>query len=420
MTQKKQRSPLVIAFFTIFLDLLGFGIVIPVNSFYVESLGASPSTVTLLSAAYSLMQFLFSPFWGRLSDKIGRRPVILMSVAFSALGHLIFGLSSTIAMVFAARLLAGFGNANLGTAQAIISDSTSKENRAKGMGLIGAAFGLGFLFGPAIGGFAGQYSPQAPALTAGALAVINFILAWFFLPETRKVGAPAAGGHPRRIFSFDALRKAVLLPNVGTILKMSFINTAAFAMFEVVVGLMMERAYLPTEGRGSHEHIASAAKLTAWFLVTVGITAVIIQGGLIGRLSKKFGEIKLIRWGLCLMGISILAMPVVATHYSYDAMLICACILACGTGIYNPSQSSIISKSAPEDEQGGVLGLNQSMSALGRVFGPLLSGAMFQMNMGLPFYVAGFFSFIAFVLAMGLIEVARGDQVVQRTKSNVI
>lgn len=407
MTEKKQRSPLVIAFFTIFLDLLGFGIVIPVNSFYVESLGASPMTVTMLSATYSLMQFLFSPFWGRLSDKLGRRPIILISVAFSALGHLIFGMSSTIAVVFLARILAGFGNANLGTAQAIISDSTTSENRAKGMGLIGAAFGLGFLLGPAIGGFAGQYSPQAPALVAAALAAINFISAWLFLPETRVFGASSNNALHRKIFSFEALGRAVQLPNVSTILKISFINTAAFAMFEVVIGLMMERAYLPSEGRGTHEHIAAAAKLTAWFLVTVGITAVIIQGGLIGRLSKKFGEVALIKTGLLIMSLSVLSMPLVASHAPYETMLICACLLAAGTGIFNPSQSALISKSTPADEQGGILGLNQSMSALGRVFGPVLSGAMFEMNMGLPFYVAAAFTFVGFLFALSLGNVRR-------------
>ena len=407
MTEKKQRSPLVIAFLTIFLDLLGFGIVIPVNSFYVESLGATAMVVTMLSAGYSLMQFLFSPFWGRLSDKVGRRPIILISVAFSCMGHLIFGLSSTIAMVFAARLLAGFGNANLGTAQAIISDSTTTENRAKGMGLIGAAFGLGFLLGPAIGGFAGQYSPKAPALVAAALAAVNLISAWLFLPETRKLGAASHGNLHRSIFSFEALRRAVVLPNVSTILKISFLYTAAFGMFEVVIGLMMERAYLPSEGRGSFEHIANASKLTAWFLVTVGITAVIIQGGLIGRLSKKFGEIPLIKCGLALMALSILIMPLTATHAPYDAMLGCACLLACGTGIFNPSQSALISKSTPADEQGGVLGLNQSMSALGRVFGPLASGAMFDVNMGMPFYAAAALTFIGLILSLGLGVVTR-------------
>ena len=401
MTAKSTRSPLIIAFFTIFLDLLGFGIVIPVNSFYVQSLGASPMTVTLLSATYSLMQFLFSPFWGRLSDKIGRRPIILISVAASCLGHLIFGLSGTILTVFLARILAGFGNANLGTAQAIISDVTTPENRAKGMGLIGAAFGLGFLLGPAIGGFAGQWSPQAPALVASALAALNFILAFFMLPETRKEGDTAAAEH-RRTFSLDAFKKAVVIPNIGTILKISFVNTAAFAMMEVVIGLLMERSFLHDTDVTSHEHIANASKLTAWFLVCVGITAVVLQGGLIGRLNKKFGEVRLIRTGLFFMMLSMFAMPIIAGLGTYSYMLILAFALATGTGMYNPSQSALISRSASRADQGGVLGLNQSMSALGRVVGPLVSGWLFQEYIGMPFFVAGGLCFIAILFSTKL------------------
>lgn len=399
MKQKNQISPMVIAFFTIFLDLLGFGIVIPVNSFYVQSLGASPAVIALLSASYSLMQFLFAPFWGRLSDRIGRRPVILISVAASFLGHLIFGLSSTIFTIFAARFLAGFGNANLGTAQAIIADVTTPENRAKGMGLIGAAFGLGFLLGPAIGGIAGQYSPQAPALTAAALAAVNFLVAYFLLPETRKDNVQDQSHH-QRTFSPTALFRAISLPNVGVILQISFLSTFAFSMFEVIVGLLMERAYLPSFGRETPEHIAEAAKLTAWFLVAVGITAVIIQGGLIGRLTKRFGEHALFRIGLLFMLISIGVIPIVIKTNVYDHMIILAVFLAIGTGIYNPSQSSLVSKSAPADQQGGILGLNQSMSALGRVLGPALSGVLFELNQGFPFFAAAILLAIAFALSL--------------------
>ena len=399
MKQKTQTSPMLIAFFTIFLDLLGFGIVIPVNSFYVQSLGAGPAVIALLSASYSLIQFLFAPFWGRLSDKIGRRPVILISVAASCAGHLIFGLSSTIFTIFAARILAGFGNANLGTAQAIIADVTTPENRAKGMGLIGAAFGLGFLLGPAIGGFAGQLSPQAPALVAAALAAINFFIAYALLPETRKDSSENSGHH-KRTFSPRALFQAVTLPNVGVILQISFLSTFAFSMFEVIVGLLMERAYLPSVGRETPEHIAEAAKLTAWFLVAVGITAVIVQGGLIGRLTKRFGETKLFRVGLLLMLLSIGAIPLTVKTGVYDHMLILAVVLAIGTGMYNPSQSSLVSRASPVDQQGGILGLNQSMSALGRVVGPAMSGFLFEINQGLPFYTAAMVLCAAAILAM--------------------
>ncbi len=403
---KSKKATLSIAFFTIFLDLLGFGIVIPVNSFYVESLGASAAIITLLSAAYSLMQFLFSPFWGRLSDRVGRRPIILTSVLFSAVGHLLFGLSDTLLLVFVARLLAGFGNANLAAAQAIISDTMEPSERAKGMGLIGAAFGLGFLLGPAIGGYAGQFSPQAPALVAAALAGVNFLSAWFFLPETlnKSESSQVPDGHgPRReIFSFATFRKAIQSPNVATILKISFLNTAAFAMFEVVVGLLMAQAYLGVDDKGTPGHIAAASRLTAWFLVVVGVTAVLVQGGLIGRLSRKFGDEKLIRTGLAIIALSIVAMPLFAFNLPYSSMLVLACFLACGTGIANPSQSALLSKCASSDDQGGIFGLNQSMSALGRVVGPLMAGWLFEINAGLTFYVAGGIGFVAWLISRRL------------------
>lgn len=269
------------------------------------------------------------------------------------------------------------------------------------MGLIGAAFGLGFLLGPAIGGFAGQYSPQAPAIVAGCLAALNFCLAYWLLPETRVEGTHIAEEH-RKTFSLNTLLNAMKLPNVGTILKISFINTAAFAMFEVIVGLLMERSFLPVEGRDTPEHIAQAAKLTAWFLVAVGITAVVVQGGLIGRLTKKFGEKTLFQAGLILMCLSITFIPVMAATGVYGSMLVIAVILAAGSGIFNPSQSSLVSRSAPMDQQGGILGLNQSVSALGRVAGPALSGALFEINYGMPFYVAGAMILIAFAMSFGL------------------
>ena len=264
-----------------------------------------------------------------------------------------------------------------------------------------AAFGLGFLLGPAIGGFAGQYSPQAPAIVAGCLAALNFVMAYMLLPETRVEGTHIAEEH-RKTFSVKTLMNAMKLPNVGTILKISFINTAAFAMFEVIVGLLMERSFLPIEGRDTPEHIAQAAKLTAWFLVAVGITAVIVQGGLIGRLTKKFGEKALFQTGLVLMGVSITAIPIMAQTGIYNSMLVIAVVLAAGTGIFNPSQSSLVSRSAPKDQQGGILGLNQSMSALGRVAGPALSGVLFEINFGMPFYVAGGLVLIAFVMSFAL------------------
>ena len=260
---------------------------------------------------------------------------------------------------------------------------------------------MGFLFGPAIGMFAAQYDPQFPALIAAGLAAINFTVAYFLLPETRVVGAEQ-NRHPRGMPTFKETLASMSRPNIGSIIKISFFSTAAFAMFEVIVGLLMEHSFLPSESRNTHEHIAAAAKMTGYFLVVVGITAVIIQGGLIGRLTKKYGEKYLFQTGLLLMGIALGAIPLVAEFLGFQGMLFLAVPLAIGTGIMNPSLSSLLSKSASKDEQGAVLGLNHSFSALGRVVGPALSGLFFEWHQSAPFYVAAGVTSVAFIISQNL------------------
>ncbi|MFO0751041.1 MAG: MFS transporter, partial [Myxococcota bacterium] len=178
---------MLVALLTIFLDILGFGMIIPIQPFYAESFGADPTLVTLLGATFSAMQFLFSPMWGRLSDRIGRRPVILVSVAIGAFGHLMFALAGQLWVLFLARFITGVGTANFGAAQAVVADTTSGPERARGMGLLGAAFGMGFIIGPAVGGVLSQVSPAAPFWFAAGLSTLNFVLAWRILPETHPV-----------------------------------------------------------------------------------------------------------------------------------------------------------------------------------------------------------------------------------------
>lgn len=393
---KMSKKPLTIAFVTIFLDLLGFGIMIPIQPFYVQEFGASATQITLLGASYSLMQFLFAPFWGRLSDRVGRRPIILTSVAVSAVGHLVFGLGNSLFMVFAARMLAGFGNANLGTAQAIISDVTTPENRAKGMGLIGAAFGLGFIFGPAVGGVLGQYSMTLPAFFAAGLAACNFIFAAIFLPETLTVH-DAKGGATKRFtrtfFSVSALKQAAQKPNIAILFSMTFIYTLGFALMEQVIGLFIEKIWvsdLVTELRTKE-----AARLTAVYLVVVGFTAVFIQGGMIGRLTKQFGERNLARFGLIILTVALAGIPLAGKTSSFSLMLVTAMLLAIGSGTFNPSNSALVSRSADPQEQGSILGLNQSLASLGRVLGPAVAGFIFESHVDLPFYLAACLTCIA-------------------------
>ena len=397
--EKTPRSPLVIAFITIFLDLLGFGMLIPIQAFYAQEFGASAALITILGGSYSFMQFLFAPFWGRLSDRVGRRPIILISVAVSALGHFLFALAGSLPMLFFARMIAGFGNANLGTAQALISDTTTPENRSKGMGLIGAAFGLGFIFGPAIGGALGQISPTAPSWAAGILALFNLLFAWMFLPETLKPGAKPQT-HGRKTFSWAAFKHASRHVNVGVIFTITFVYTSAFALMEHVVGLLIEATWV-SEKIGQ-ARIGAASKLTAIYLVVIGLTATVIQGGLIGKLQRTFGEIRLVRTGLVMVALSLAAIPFAASASAWPAMLATGILMAIGSGIYNPSNLGLLSRSIDADEQGGVLGLNQSLSSLGRVVGPLFAGLLFQLNQAAPFWVGAFFILAAAAIALRL------------------
>lgn len=380
---KPSKKTLLIAFLTIFMDLLGFGIIIPIQPAYVESFGVTPKVVTLLGASYSIMQFLFAPFWGTLSDKIGRRPIILFSILISAIGHFLFAWATVLPMLFAARMLAGFGNANIGTAQAIIADVTTAENRSKGMALIGVAFGLGFLFGPALGGFLVRYSPQMPFIVAGCLSVLNLLSAFFLLEETKsKDSVP----RERKLFDPNLFREAKQFVNVRETLLISLIYTTAFALMEQAISLYIERIWVTDLNLPSKEHIEKTGLLTAYFLIVVGITAIIVQGGLIGRLTKRFGEAKLTRIGLIAIFFSMLLIPLLGGLGNYNVFLFTAIVMAFGTGVLNPAKAALLSRSIPDDQQGAFLGLNQSFSAMGRFIGPLFSGLLFEFLIGAPFY----------------------------------
>ncbi len=396
------RRTLGIVFFTIFLDLMGFGIIIPIQPFFAETLGASPAVVTLLGASFSLMQFLFSPFWGKVSDKVGRRPVLLMSVCVTAVGYLIFGFAKSLEVLFFARMLAGLGSANIGTAQAIIADSTTPETRAKGMGLIGAAFGLGFIFGPAIGGFFGQFGLATPAFIAAGLCAVNFFSAYLYLPETHHPGdRPSETSH--FALSWKAIRHAARHPNIPQLFLLYFFWTSAFSLMEQVLGMFIEVTWLRGEGRfPSAMHAREAAALTAWVLICVGVTATVVQGGLIGKLARRFGERRLLSTGTCLAGLCLFAIPFVGMLKIFALLMAVSVLLAVGTGITNPSLSSLLSQSAARNEQGTTLGIGQSLGGLGRVFGPAMAGSLFQIYHGLPFWVGAVLMFLCSAITLSI------------------
>lgn len=375
-------SPLKIAFLTTFIDLLGFGVVIPIQPFYAQNFGASPTTITLLGASYSLMQFLFSGVIGRLSDRHGRRPTLLSCVSLIALGYYLFATAESVTGLFVARMISGLGGANLGAAQAIIADVTPPHERAKGMGLIGAAFGLGFIFGPAMGGLLGQHHPTTPIFAAGGLALLNLALIARFLPETR---VPREHEGPPE--SASALRAEVLrAPHTLALLALALTFTLAFAMMEQTIGLYIERVWVAPLGLGAAAQTKEASALTAYFLVAVGVAATVVQGGLIGRLSRRFGEARLCKVGVGVVALSFALIPVAGRAGSYGALLGLALLMATGTGVLHPSRNSLLSRGVAPHLQGHALGLSHSAAALGRVLGPAMAGALFERHLELPLW----------------------------------
>jgi DHA1 family tetracycline resistance protein-like MFS transporter len=379
-------------FLIVFVDLVGFGLVIPLLPFYAVRFAASPQQVTMLLAVYSLMQLFTAPLWGRLSDRIGRRPVLMTSMAASALAYLWLGGASALWMLFAARALAGACAGNIAAAQAYIADVTTPENRAKGMGLIGAAFGLGFIFGPALGGFLAGHDPAtanlaAPAwlaagLSLAALCGVFFLLRESLLPEQR--------GEARRRGRFGALMAALRRPVLSRLILIFFLVILAFAAMESTFALWAMRQF------------DWGPAQVGYVFAYVGVLSAVLQGGLIGRLARHFGEERLLLGGLVLIGVGLAVLP-----FARDLPVLGVGVsgLALGMGLTQPSLNSLISRRAGRSEQGEVLGVSQSVGSLSRVLGPVLAGVLFaDLGRDSPFVCGTALIAIAFVLALMLVR----------------
>ena len=378
------KSPLAIIFITVFIDLVGFGIVLPLLPYYAESYGASSLLVGLLSTSYSLMQFVFTPVWGRLSDRYGRRPLILLSLGGSCVGFLVFGLARTLPLLFLGRMLAGIAGAIIPTTNAYIADVTTPENRAKGMGLVGAAFGLGFILGPAIGGLLAPYGYDKPALLASAMAGANLVFAYFRLPEslTDEIRLKAR----RRSFDVQTLTDALGHPRIGLLLALYFVITFAFSNMEATFGLLNEHRYGLT------------ARQTGYLFTLIGVLMSIMQGVLVGKLVKRWGESRCIVAGTLTMVFGLGLMPF-APNMAWYCLIIA--LLSFGTGVNNPSIAGLLSRSSHVDEQGGIMGIAQSMASLGRILGPIWGGYTFDaVGFRWPFLSAAIFMTLAFLISL--------------------
>ncbi len=373
-------SPLVIIFVTVFIDLLGFGIIIPLLPFYAESYGASALAVGLLSTSFSLMQFVFSPIWGRWSDKIGRKPIILLGLMGSCLSYLALALATSLPLIFLARIIGGIAGANIPTAQAYIADVTTPENRARGMGMVGAAFGLGFIFGPAIGGLLSRFGAEAPMWFASALCLANFIGAWFLLPESRTVSTAT-----RSLGRIEAFRHALARPSLVLLLVLYFLVTAAFSSFEATFALFSEARY------------GFTSTSIGFLFAFIGLVLAVVQGGLVHQVVKRIGEPRLIPIAIFCIALGIGLVPFA---WSVPTLLVALGVLALGMGFNNPSLTSMVSRLSDPNDQGGILGLASSLSSLGRVIGPAWGGYLYDAyGMTTPYVSASGFMLIAFAVS---------------------
>lgn len=381
------KGALGIIFLIVLIDLMGFGIIIPLLPFYVPGYKDNALKVTLLFSAFSICQFIGAPVLGMLSDRYGRRPVLVLSQVGSAIGYVLLGVATTLgelkyitselmlALVYVSRVIDGFTGGNISTAQAYVSDVTTPQNRAKGMGVLGAAFGLGFCLGPFLGGTLGHYDKAWPAYVAAALCTVAAVLTYLKLPESRKHGETevVAWLHPSRFA--PVLRKPVLVQ----LLAISFFTMAAFVMMESVVGL-----YLNLD-----ETFGYGPRHVGYFFGFIGVVIIIVQGGLIGRLTKRFGEWPLAVAGTLLVSLGMLGF--IATSWWPALALLClaGAVNATGRSLQQPTVSALMSKFSDPREQGLVFGLYHGLGSLARVAGPVFAGFAYQWRHTGAFAVAG-------------------------------
>ncbi len=378
----KQRStsnkrPLWLMALTILIDFIGFGLILPLLPFWAEHLGANALEVGLILTVYALAQFLFTPVLGALSDRYGRKPIVFISLLIEV-GSLIFtALAGTLPLLLVARFIGGLGASNIGSAQAVVSDVTTPQERAKGMGLIGAAIGLGFVIGPALGGVLAPLGPTVPFWCAAGVALINALLVLFFFQETRKpqrevLPHEAATGIDMRIL-FRGWQTAVRHPAVLRLVLVNFLLTLAFTAMESVFALFAQR------------YFSWNTPQIGYVFTYVGVIIVIMQGGLVGRLVQYVGEQRLLIAGLVLLGMGLLLLAVAGTNWIAPTwhvafVLIALGILSIGNGAVNPTVSALLSFASSTEGQGEILGLSQGIGGLGRIIGPLAAGSIYALQ----------------------------------------
>jgi MFS transporter, DHA1 family, multidrug resistance protein len=373
----KTKNALPILFLVMFLVYIGFGIIIPVLPFYAEKIGASPTQLGLLMAVYSLMQLLFAPMWGRISDRIGRKPVMMLGITGLAISFFLMAVSSELWMLFAARIIGGFlSAANMPTTQAYVADITTPENRGKGMGVMGAAIGLGFVFGPAIGGIFSKHSLSLPFYIAGISSLITLVLIFILLKESSTEESRREHSEKKLPF-WHALHG-----NLSILFILQLFISLSLA------GLETTFAYFAAKKAG-----LDATNIGYIFMI-MGLASAIVQGGLIGRLTKSFGEGAVIQGGII---VSAIGFTVILLVDNFTTAAIYLTIFGIGNGVIRPCITSILTKSSKVGH-GSVTGMLASFDSLGRIIGPPLGGWLFSLSIGLPYISGAIISIFTLIL----------------------
>ena len=464
-----RKPSLLVIFLTVFIDLIGFGIVLPVLPQYGMEFGAAGWEVGLIVASYSLMQFLFAPAWGRLSDRIGRRPVLLISTFGASVSYVLFAFAAVqmnLWMLLASRLFAGICGANLSVASAYIADVSPPEDRSKRMGLIGMAFGMGFILGPVLGAVSADWWGAAgPGWTAASICAFNLVLAFFILGESRKPDSEPSPPLPR----MEQWARVLKRPQLGLLVGIFFMATFCFTSFEsafvvLFVGAGKEDGKARIEGMFKYEEVIRAkpgvavnwmikdgtevkagdivatrngeefvaprsgrleqdkadgeiigrvnyTKTIAYYLFAYcGVIGAIVQGGLIGRLVKMFGEKKMIYGGLILVGASLAALPFCDQTRGEGWLMAGLALFAIASGVYRAPTFGLISLNASEDEQGEVMGVTQSVGSLARIIGPIFALSLFDIWPALPYLFCAVLAVFAGIFAwVKLVQPAKKD-----------
>jgi MFS transporter, DHA1 family, tetracycline resistance protein len=365
------KSPLVPIFLIVSVDVLGLTIILPLLPFYAEKFGASPSVVGLLVSTYAFCQLIAGPMLGRMSDHMGRRPLLLVSQLGTFIGFLILAYANALWLIFLSRVIDGLTAGNLSLAQAYISDVTKPEDRAKSFALIGIAFGMGFLIGPGISGYLSQFSYQYPIFAAAALSATSILATYFLLPSTTPQAADGATPRKFTVLDWGNYARYFRQPGLGPLLWQFFAFTLAFSMFMTGFPLFAERRY---QWQGH----PFGPKEVGYVYAYLGMLGVILQGGLIGRLVKAFGEMTLVRAGFFLGMVGLAAM---GFTYSIPFLLLVAAVSSSGTGVIRPALTSLITQKAARSEQGVVLGLTQSLNSIAAIVAPAVGGLLIDHSM---------------------------------------